>query len=507
MRLKILEIQKHPFLGNLKLNFNEDGDIKNVNYTSLIIGSNGTGKSQILALIINIFREAIKFEKEGKRSGYVKGNFKLEYVINKNLVHISNYSFYKENGLKGRTLNVDTNKQAILIQINGEIEKNLLDYLPNKIIASTMIFADKFPAVLDSNFPQYVYAGIRNIKSPSTAGTKAINSRLVDLFKESKLNAKSMTYFSEFLNSLGYVSKLSILFKPKYRERFYSGGVTAEFIENSFNNWEKEFKRKSKPWGYNYFLSIKDDKELLKDITIFLNHVSRTIYPEKPYIHIDLFNDKEALKNLNLAQHLHKLDLCEYPTFNLYKNNIESQEISFEDSSSGEQNLIFSILGILGQIRDNSLILIDEPELSLHPNWQMKYSNILNKAIGHFNGAHLIIASHSHFIVSDLKGDSSKIVGLKRENKEIEVMELPQGLDTFGWSAEDVLYNVFNVRSSLNYYLQADLTELLGMIANNIKDSEKIGAILKKLNTLPKRENDPLQEIILEATEYYTSIQ
>ena len=67
--------------------------------------------------------------------------------------------------------------------------------------------------------------------------------------------------------------------------------------------------------------------------------------------------------------------------------------------------------------------------------------------------------------------------------------------------------NIFNVRSSLNYYLQADLTELLGMIANNIKDPEKISTILNKLKSLPKRENDPLQEIILEATEYLSSIQ
>jgi hypothetical protein len=55
--------------------------------------------------------------------------------------------------------------------------------------------------------------------------------------------------------------------------------------------------------------------------------------------------------------------------------------------------------------------------------------------------------------------------------------------------------------------LQADLTELLGMIANDIKDTTKIDRILKKLNELPKRENDPLQEIILEATAYRNSIQ
>jgi hypothetical protein len=117
-----------------------------------------------------------------------------------------------------------------------------------------------------------------------------------------------------------------------------------------------------------------------------------------------------------------------------------------------------------------------------------------------------LIASHSHFIVSDLEGDSSKVIGLSKD-EGIKVIPLAKNLNTFGWSAEDVLYNIFNVRSPLNYYLQADLTELLGMIANNIKDSKKISAILNKLNALPKRENDPLQEIIVEATEYLSTIQ
>ncbi len=36
-----------------------------------------------------------------------------------------------------------------------------------------------------------------------------------------------------------------------------------------------------------------------------------------------------------------------------------------------------NILGISTEIRDNSLICIDEPELSLHPKWQEKYMKLL----------------------------------------------------------------------------------------------------------------------------------
>ncbi|ULT38756.1 ATP-binding protein [Niabella defluvii] len=157
---------------------------------------------------------------------------------------------------------------------------------------------------------------------------------------------------------------------------------------------------------------------------------------------------------------------------------------------------------------ESSLVLLDEPEVSLHPNWQMKYMAFLRELFAGDNYAscHVLVATHSHFIISDLKNDSSKILGLKREKGKIELVDLPPQLDTFGWSAEDILYNVFNVRSSLNYYLEADLTELLGMIANNIQEKGRIGEILEKLEKLPSRKNDPLQEIILEAREYYNNI-
>ncbi len=46
------------------------------------------------------------------------------------------------------------------------------------------------------------------------------------------------------------------------------------------------------------------------------------------------------------------------------------------------------------------------------------------------------------------------------------------------------------------------MTELLGIIANNGNDYGKIKLIVEKLENLPKREHDPLQDIINEANEF-----
>lgn len=162
---------------------------------------------------------------------------------------------------------------------------------------------------------------------------------------------------------------------------------------------------------------------------------------------------------------------------------------------------------MFSKIAKNSLILIDEPEISLHPNWQMKYITFLKNVFSKYPSCQFILTSHSHFLVSDLEGESSSVTALNRNEESKSLESILLDINTFGWSAEDILYNIFNVRSSLNYFLQADLTELLGIISNNLKEADKIEGILNKLNQLPKRENDPLQEIIIEATEYLKEIK
>ena len=47
--------------------------------------------------------------------------------------------------------------------------------------------------------------------------------------------------------------------------------------------------------------------------------------------------------------------------------------IQFEDCSSGEKHMIFAFTGVLSSIEPKSVILIDEPEISLHPEWQIQY--------------------------------------------------------------------------------------------------------------------------------------
>jgi ABC-type cobalamin/Fe3+-siderophores transport system ATPase subunit len=69
-------------------------------------------------------------------------------------------------------------------------------------------------------------------------------------------------------------------------------------------------------------------------------------------------------------------------------------KIPLERLSSGEQHQLVLFFELLFEINKNSLILIDEPELSLHVAWQKKFISDLMKII-ELNKFDVILATHS----------------------------------------------------------------------------------------------------------------
>ena len=76
--------------------------------------------------------------------------------------------------------------------------------------------------------------------------------------------------------------------------------------------------------------------------------------------------------------------------------------------SSGEQHELVLHYDLLFRVKPNTVVLIDEPELSLHVEWQNKFLPDL-KQIVELSGFDAVVATHSPFIVGD---DDDLMVGL-----------------------------------------------------------------------------------------------
>lgn len=77
-----------------------------------------------------------------------------------------------------------------------------------------------------------------------------------------------------------------------------------------------------------------------------------------------------------------------------------AETISLEQLSSGEQHELVLLYDLAFRIQPNTLVLIDEPELSLHPTWQEQFlEDILKLAkTGEFD---VMIATHSPYIIGN----------------------------------------------------------------------------------------------------------
>ena len=76
------------------------------------------------------------------------------------------------------------------------------------------------------------------------------------------------------------------------------------------------------------------------------------------------------------------------------------QAIPLSELSSGEQHELVLIYELLFSVEEGSLILIDEPELSLHVLWQRKFIEDLQR-IQKIKNLRVLIATHSPQIIND----------------------------------------------------------------------------------------------------------
>lgn len=90
--------------------------------------------------------------------------------------------------------------------------------------------------------------------------------------------------------------------------------------------------------------------------------------------------------------------------------------VSYQDLSSGQLSLLINALILNTFVKENALICIDEPENSLHPEWQLNYMSFLRDLCPLYAGCHFLIATHSPQIISGMTSDNGCIVSLLKDS-------------------------------------------------------------------------------------------
>jgi len=111
----------------------------------------------------------------------------------------------------------------------------------------------------------------------------------------------------------------------------------------------------------------------------------------------------EILKDLNIQIEFDSRD-GEGNLF--FRNKGGGDKFSIDELSTGEKTLMSKVLYLYLEDIKDKVILIDEPELSLHPSWQNKVLKIYeNFATNKENNCQIIIATHSPHIIGSAKNE------------------------------------------------------------------------------------------------------
>ena len=253
-----------------------------------------------------------------------------------------------------------------------------------------------------------------------------------------------------------------------------------ELIEENINFFKPQDREEVK----DIFLSIQDSYH--KFLFICYGRTSQLTYDK------EILNDKEKLKeklqNELSERDYHKFFLSVYnkKVFNLSSLNenekniyirkngfhhffnfdfIDEKERRFNHLSHGEQTIFAQLLNIYfysSSKNEELIFLLDEPDLSLHPNWQKQYLNEIIKLCSTMTSKkyHFLITSHSPFILSDL---SKKNIIFLDKGKQVRV-----DIETFAANIHTLLSHGFFMKNGfMGEFAKVKIDELIEYLNNN----------------------------------------
>jgi predicted ATPase len=367
----------------------QKADIKLSDLT-VIAGENDTGKSTIGKLMFSIIKAISKYEDElgeSKRHNIVQKTEKIYFFIRRNfdidsaerkLFHPRYFMDSIENdginAVDKRIKHLKKNK------VYSDTVEHLFDSL--KVIINRK---DDKKSLTKRAFQKVMYSEFNGEISSKNSNTSSVkifeeNNKILDIvFKKNQLsefNLQDDLYFNDsviietpmILNFSESIRNSKSLFEDQDKlNRLHSLGRA----NIAFHAKDLELKLRDSVYGKNLF-SKPDTDNLYKKITEIIGGKIKFMRKDKEFVYL---KGKEKHQIINVA------------------SGIKS----------------FGILQMLlsGDFLDErTLIVLDEPEVHLHPNWQLKYAEIITLLVK--NNFNILVTTHSPYMLEALERYSEK---------------------------------------------------------------------------------------------------
>lgn len=396
MKLDKLWIKGFKNLKDFTIDFDEEQK------TTVLIGHNGTGKSNLIEALVIIFRDLDL----GRPPNFA---YRLDYLCR-------NYRVQIEADPDG--------SPRYLFSVDGERitqTKFFKDpdrtYLPNNVFAYYSGPSGRLESYFDTHqrkFYRELLAGNDEPLRPLFYA-RLIHSQFVLLSFFSFEDQQSQEFLEKYLNIEELESVLFILQEPPWTSEegdprfWYARGVVQKFLSNLYDNALAPIRpSKRVPLGYRTYRQVEQ-------LVLSLPSQTKLRSLAQKY-----GNNREFFKVLEstyISELIREVQIK-------VKMKDTGNALTFGELSEGEQQLI-TVLGLLKFTKDNeSLFLLDEPDTHLNPIWKLDYLNLLENVVGEQDTSHIIICTHDPLLIGGL--DRSQVQIFEKNDEGQIVTNSPE---------------------------------------------------------------------------------
>lgn len=494
MRINELWVEAFKNLQNIRVHFDRESP-----YT-VLVGENGSGKSNLLEALALIFR-SLDLDEEAPFS------YELKYRCRNHDMAIqakeNRYAKFRAKPTSGSAYEALSRRKYMSVDEDGRPV-----YRPTFVFGYYSGPGDRLASIFEKHRERY-YAAIikppteRSIDSGDPSALRRVfyaqtlhgQFALIAFFMEPEDGQGDREFLREYLQIDGLDSVLFALNRPGWSRRggdrrFWGAvGEVQEFLGRLYKEamWPLRMDRR---------MSVDlASNRAVENLYLFLpgGEALSRVYEQ--------YDNQYAFFTALESMHLSRL-LAEVRTRVRMAPMAGGGEMTYRDLSEGEQQLLL-VLGLLKfTATEEALFLLDEPDTHLNPAWSTQYLSFLHRFIRQRETCHIVMSSHDPLVFAGLTREQVRV--FRRGEEGQAIVEVPDQ-DPRGMGVAAILTSdLFRLHTTLDAETQKRLDRrriLMQKDDRNDPEEAELENLNQELDRLgfSRTIRDPLYRLFLEA--------